>query len=409
MSRFDGLAGAADMPACGGHFDEQKGKPVVAVDPAPEVDEPQDHDANEDAPLAAVRAIGERVAALVPDDAEDEDETGADDHLIDGAVWLFDEPDAAPALWGSGSRVLWSAGEALTISGPPGVGKTSVAAQVVSGSLGLRDRVLGFPVTECRRVLYLAMDRPAQARRNIRRFFEPEDRERLAGRLVIKQGPPWVDFAVDSDAFVELCARAGLQPGDRVVVDSIKDAAVGLSEDRVGAEYNRARQKVLTAGVDVLELHHMVKRSGDGPPKTLADVYGSQHITAGAGSVVLLHGVAGDQVVTLLHLKQPMDDVGPLFVTHDPTGRSTVDGSATDVVTLVRSQGAKGATATDVAVMLCDTSRPSRSQIEKARRRLTEAVGRGALVKRDGERGGSGDDGRSPTRWFLRAHGDENG
>lgn len=399
MLKFD-LAGAAGIPSCGGGFDSQ-GRYV----PPDESDTGADADVEDFEPsdwrsFAGIDA--ERVLVGAGEEAASTSDDEIADRFVDGAAWLFDTPDAVDALWGMGTRVLWAAGEALTITGSPGVGKTSVAAQVIGASLGLRSEVLGLPVTECSRVLYLAMDRPRQAKRNLRRFFSAEQRAAFAGRLVVWEGPPFTDFAVDSDAFLELCAAAGLEPGDRVVVDSIKDAAVGLSEDRVGAEYNRSRQKVLRAGVDVLELHHMVKKAGDGPPRSLADVYGSQHLTAGAGSVVLLHGVAGDPVVTLLHLKQPSDDVGPLIVTHATDGTSTVNAGETDVAGLVAAMGKAGATVTDIAVLLFDKRDPSRGDIEKTRRRLNEAVARGVLVRLDGHRGG-GSGGRNVTRWYLRA------
>ena len=321
------------------------------------------------------------------------------ERLVDGAAFILDQPATPPAVWGVGNRVLWAEGESLVIAGTPGVGKSTIAAQLVSASVGLRSDVLGYPVTECAKVLVLAMDRPRQIARNYARFFSAANRDVLAGRLVFLKGPPLADFAVDERQFLDLCTAAGLGPGDRVVVDSIKDAAVGLSEDRVGAAYNRARQLVLAEGIDVVELHHMKKNgSGDGPPKALGDVYGSTWITSGAGSVVLIHGVAGDPVVTLLHLKQPMDDVGPLVVTHTETGDSTVDTKSTDVVEIVRNCGPRGASTEDVAVVLCEASRPTKGQIERARRRLAAAAQRGALIKRDGiERGAN----QQPGRWFL--------
>lgn len=323
------------------------------------------------------------------------------DRLVDGAAFILDQPATPPAVWGIGNRVLWAEGESLVIAGTPGVGKSTIAAQLVSASIGLRSDVLGYPVTECAKMLVLAMDRPRQIARNYARFFGVDDRDVLAERLVFLKGPPLADFADDDRQFLDLCVAAGLGPGDRVVVDSIKDAAVGLSEDRVGAAYNRARQFVLAEGIDVVELHHMKKNgNGDGPPKSLADVYGSTWITSGAGSVVLIHGVAGDPVVTLLHLKQPMDDVGPLVVTHAETGNSTVDTKSTDVVEIVRNCGPKGASTEDVAVVLCETARPTKGQIERARRRLAAAAQRGALVKRDGVERGTN---QQPGRWFLAA------
>ena len=41
-----------------------------------------------------------------------------------------------------------------------------------------------------------------------------------------------------------------------VFVDSLKDAALGLSNDEVGAAWNRARQHLLNAGHQLCELHH---------------------------------------------------------------------------------------------------------------------------------------------------------
>jgi len=73
-----------------------------------------------------------------------------------------------------------------------------------------------------RRVLYLAMDRPHQ----IRRAFRLLDQN-----LVIWKGPPPADLAKHTEILNELAEQAD---ADVVVVDSLKDAAVGLSEDEVG-------------------------------------------------------------------------------------------------------------------------------------------------------------------------------
>ena len=56
----------------------------------------------------------------------------------------------------------------------------------------------------------------------------------------------------------------------------------------------------------------------------------------GAGSVVLLWGSAGDVLVELVHLKQPVAQVGPLRIDHDHnTGVTSVDRGDVDPFTVL--------------------------------------------------------------------------
>src|SRR5699024_11110040 len=136
------------------------------------------------------------------------------------------------------------------------------------------DSLLGYPIKAGNKtVLYLAMDRPRQIARSFHRMVDPAMREDLNRRLVVWQGPPPEDLAQHTGMLLSLCLRAG---ADTVYVDSVKDAALGLSDDEVGAGYNRARQKALTAGIEIVECHHTRKKTngqGQGPP-TLDDLYG---------------------------------------------------------------------------------------------------------------------------------------
>ena len=52
------------------------------------------------------------------------------------------------------------------------------------------------------------------------------------------------------------------------VKSPIKDAALGLSDDDAGAGYNRARQQVLAANIELLELHYTVKQGHNGSKPT---------------------------------------------------------------------------------------------------------------------------------------------
>lgn len=296
-----------------------------------------------------------------------------------GSFILDTSPDPEP-LWGDGQDVLLADGEALIIAGGQGLGKTTLAQQLTLGRCGFGEYadLLGYPVKPGdRRTLYLAMDRPRQAARSFRRMVGESWRHELNDRLVVWQGPPPADLAKFSGLLLDLCRKAD---ADTVVVDSLKDAAVGLTDDEVGAGYNRARQTAVAAGVQVVELHHNRKAiSGvKAAQPTIDDLYGSTWLPSGAGSVVLLTGAPGDPIVGLHHVKQPADPVGPLKVIHDhAAGRSDV-WHAADLLTMATKPG--GVSAVDVARALFDTDKPTANEKEKARRRLEKKTREGVLA-----------------------------
>lgn len=301
--------------------------------------------------------------------------------MVDGATFILNAPEQPPAVWGYGDEVIWAEGESLMIVGPPGVGKTTLCGQVVRGRLTGTDPVLGYGVTRTSsKVLYLAMDRPAQIARSLRRHFGETDREMLAERLVVWKGPPPSDVAKNTTVLVSLVKLAG---ADTLVIDSVKDAAIGLSNDEVGAAYNQARQHVLAAGAQVLELHHLVKRGPNGAkPTQLADVYGSTWITSGAGSVLLIWGQAGDPIVELSHLKQPVNDVGPMMLEHDHgAGQTHVwhgdGGEHMPLELLLKANQRNGLTAAQAAAHVFSTDSPDPKQNRRAKRKLNELVAKG--------------------------------
>jgi replicative DNA helicase len=341
-------------------------------------------------PAKARTALDEltRIAAAKSQD-------GLADMMVDGATFVLDVPETMPVVWGRGDEVLWAEGEALMICGPSGVGKTTITGQILRGLLGLGGKVLGWEVRTARRVLYLAMDRPAQIQRALRRVFSPEERGVLAERVVFWKGPPPHDLATRPETLLEMARAAN---ADVVIVDSLKDAAIGLADDVVGAGYNRARQAVLADGRQMLELHHVVKRGANGSvPNELADVYGSSHLVNGAGSVIMLWGNAGDPIVDFKHLKQPVNDVGPFKVLHDSqTGTSSICEGA-DLLELAR-RCPSGVTASDAACVMFTTEKPSKNEVEKARRRLERMTRQKILVQHGGGRG----DG-STVKWYAAA------
>lgn len=317
-----------------------------------------------------------------------------------GGTFTLDVPDTVPAVWGSDDRVLWANGEELLVVGPPGVGKTTVAAQLVAARLGIIDTLFGLPVETTSRVLYLACDRPSQIRRAFHRLFgEEQHRELLDQRLVVWRGPPPRDFARHPDTLLAMCRDAG---ADSVFIDSLKDVALGISDDEIGAGLNSSIQQALAEGVEVCALHHQRKGKDGAKPKTLEDVYGSVWVTAGAGSVLLLWGQPGDPLVELVHLKQAADSIGPLTIDHDHnTGQSTVSRGDVDPLHVLRN-APHGITANELAVLSTGKPKPSDVERRRSKRTLDKLVIRKLAHKTEGHLGGP--DGTEPDRYHATTH-----
>jgi replicative DNA helicase len=298
------------------------------------------------------------------------------DRVVDGAAFVLDAAAETEdvAVWGDGTagRILWASGEALMIVAPQGVGKTTLGQRLALARIGLCPQILGFPVPrDPGRVLYIAADRPRQAQRSLARMVDERDRQALAERLRVWPGPlPFSlsDPSAAPDRIVNLCHSYG---AGTVVIDSLKDVAVGLSSEETGGRVALALQALVAGGIEVVVLHHQRKSKPDAPaPKSLDDVYGSTWITSACGSVLLLWGSPGDTYVELRHLKQPMEDVGPLTIEHDHVrGLPAIVGEV-NLEDVLRGAGVEGLTVAAAAKVLLGKAAPSKNDVEKARRRL---------------------------------------
>ncbi|WP_262060985.1 DnaB-like helicase N-terminal domain-containing protein [Streptomyces sp. STR69] len=310
-------------------------------------------------------------------------------YIVDG-WWFVTETGAdKEPLWGTRAQTAWASGESLMIVGAPGVGKTTLAHQVIIGRLGLADRVLDMPVAPGKRVLYLAMDRPQQIARALARRVEPEHEQRMRDGLVVWQGPLPATLDKEPDLLADLAAA---HQADTIVIDSLKDGVSTLVDDALASAYNNARQRAIRNGVEVMELHHQ-RKAAEGTPRAqrpaLDRVYGSTWITSGAGSVLFISGEAGDLAVTVHHLKCPTGEIGPLQVIHDhERGTTTVD-PALDPVEILRKRP-DGLTVRELATIQCGENNPDRAATEKARRTLDRLVKAGLAAKAEGTAGGTG-------------------
>ncbi len=302
----------------------------------------------------------------------------APSRFVAGGEFLFDGDGDEASIWGNGEAVAWASGESLLLYSGPGVGKTTLAGLLVRGRLGLVSTVLGMPVVAGeRRVLYLAMDRPRQISRALRRQFHPSERAVLDERLIVHKGPLADDLAKVPTLLADLAREHG---ADTIVIDSLKDAAARLAEDEGGRVYNIARQHALAEGVEVLELHHARKAGSEGRRRlALDDVYGSVWLVAGGGSVLALDGEPGEPVVEVYGLRTPRGDIGPWRVSIDRAAGTMSAESAPTVLEALRGQGAM--LAKDVARVVRGRDDVTKAEVERVRRELDRLVTAG-LVER---------------------------
>lgn len=322
-----------------------------------------------------------------------------------GGEFVFDlYGEEAEPIWGEGDRVLWPDGEGLMLAGGQGAGKSAVAQQLALARTGVRPGLfLDHSVQSLpkgREVLYLAMDRPRQIQRSLRRMVSVSDRRLLDRRLIVHAGPLLgIDIARTPLALADWVEENHPKATD-VIVDSLKDLAVGLVEDEVGAAVNIALQELLAQGRQVLVLHHDRKTpsSSGRRDKTIDDIYGSRWLTAGMGSVFWLDGTPGAKRVLLRHLKQPIEPVGPIHIAHDhTTGTSAPFRIETDILVFL-SRRLQGATLDEIAIGCFGGDGDAGKR--KARRALNKLVKDKALVYTRGGSGGPGGGG-TPARWMV--------
>ena len=310
------------------------------------------------------------------------------------------------ALWGNGLNVLWARNESLMIESAIRVGKTTLAGLLIR-AMAFGGDVAGQPVRKLEpgeRILYLAIDRPAQAVAALRRQFTAKEWAELDARLDIWQGRLLGDAADHPDVLAD---TADCHEGIAVVIlDSLKDVAVGLSDEKVGQRYHYARQKLIASGRQLIELHHLNKSGGD---------YGSTFIHAGAGSVLRLSGKPAGATVTLTQVLPAAELVPPVTLTIDraagtmtvkaKTRKAAADGdaeaagepdaeTAEDLVAWVMGQG-QGVTARDVAQFLYGAA--AEKDTKAAKRALNACP----------ELRCRASSGRTASRWFWTGEAEE--
>jgi replicative DNA helicase len=308
------------------------------------------------------------------------------ERVVGGATFLHLKGGDASAVWGTGNRILWSSGEPCFLAGRQGLGKSTIAQQLVLARAGIKPPTfLDFDVaSDPRPVLYFASDRASQVARSLARMVTEEDLPALEERVFVFSGPPTFDVRAEPQILLRIAERLGV---GTVVIDSAKDLAPDLEEGKTGSIFNAAMQHLATANIEVLILHHVRKSQGQNrKPRSLDDVYGSTFLTAGAGSVLMLWGEAGDPLVELLHLKQPMEHVGTLRLAHDhQSGTTTLAEPQVKALDVLR-RSQHGLTARDLAALKAEGRDPRPADVERARRELDRLVADQLAHRRDGDK-----------------------
>lgn len=298
--------------------------------------------------------------------------------MTTGESFVFDTTDELLPMWGDGDDVLWSSGESLIIAGSTGVGKSTLAQNVLLASLGIGGtEVLGQPVQQIEgRALYIAADRPPQIRRSLRRMVSESDRAILKEKLLIQNGPPDVVLSRNPDAFASWVIDLGVS---MVVIDSLKDVSTDPANADTALDISRGIGLILAAGIEVVFIHHQRKATSDNrKPTSLDDVFGSAFLTAKAGSVLVLWSKHGSNIVQLHHVKQPANEIGPLeFQVDSQTGAVSLL-SAPDYLTIVKTFS-NGVTCAEIAGHL---NQSGAAAVQNIRHKLNRLVDQGFLERR---------------------------
>lgn len=328
-------------------------------------------------------------------------ENAFDGRAMTAAVSLRGHAGPAPAVWGSGHEILWAQGEPLLIDAGYGTGKTTLAGLLARGML-CGGAVLGYPVRKLDdgAILYVAADRPDQIMRSMARQFTEEQIDASGNRLVIWRGRLPADAAEKPRVLRDVAAYYGAKV---LFLDSLKDVAKGLAEDRATAEYQDARKLLLESGCQLCELHHLTKGGND---------YGSVWLPAGAGSVLRLAGKPGSTTAALTQLKAPAHFIPKMQIQIDrdhgemtAAGQPSEDHGDDDSGLLPKDlavwvgQQSDGVTVAQTSQFLYGQSeRADKARAKRALDRLTGDAG--PLRCLSGDFGADGS--QLPSRWFAK-------
>jgi hypothetical protein len=316
---------------------------------------------------------------------------GAEHRPTPGGQWLYAPEPAGDVVWGHETEVLWASGEPLLVGGYPGAGKTTLAGAILAAATGLAPpSLLGFPFQRTfQRVLYLALDRPRQIRRALRRQLRRADVDALDAVLAVEDR--WV-WRLDKEPTALLAIAEGCG-ADAVFVDSVKDLVPEVDKPSGAETWLRATAPLLRADIEVMASVHVRKPTKGWPTLDLNAIYGGAGFGWGAGSVLLLQGPPGGAQPVLEQVKAPAEMVGrvPLHIDQERGLVALADFDSRDVAAVLGAW-TEGITASDYATVAV-------VGLRAAQQRLQEAVRAGLAICEQGAHTAAG---RTPNVYRLK-------
>ena len=242
---------------------------------------------------------------------------------------LLDIDEVSP-IWGTPEHPWTAHGQTTLLVGPDSTGKSTLCAHYAKARIALPNwggELLGDPVKplpEDQTVIYLAADRPIQIMEGLQRGLTEAMRSDLRRRLLIWPGPPPMGLDTSAGRLWLLRKVEEVNAG-LVFIDSRKDVG-DVMEAREVNRLNRLTKQLDADGVEVFIPHHNIQ-SADGPnlPPDLTHVFGHREVYSGTGSVLMIKGKKGAEVVKL-HQVKPIRDFHPMVEVRwdKPAGRGLV-------------------------------------------------------------------------------------